>query len=276
MTFIITLIALVVERFFDWSHLRQWRWYNGYQAFLDHRIGGKSSYIFLLIAILPPVFLVGIISYMSGGFLSGGFKLVFGLVVLLYCLGPANFWAQAFSRIADFHKDDPNIALQNLNKDFGIGVVSDSQTLHLSFTRGILLAGYYRIFAVVFWLAVLGPMGAVLYRMVYLCVSNANAATSSSALRLRQMLDWIPVRIFTFLFALGGHFTEVFNRWKALAKKGIDANEELITDCGMAALNVMKDGSIPENSNAEKEAIALLDRVFIITLFVLAVVVVLT
>ena len=52
MTFIVTLISLVIERFFHWSQLRRWRWFNTFQQWLSHSSFSRLPSFFLLIIAL--------------------------------------------------------------------------------------------------------------------------------------------------------------------------------------------------------------------------------
>jgi AmpE protein len=101
-------------------------------------------------------------------------------------------------------------------------------------------------------------------------------SASTSALQLQQLLDWLPARVFAFIFALGGNFTKVFNIWKKQAGDGPQSNNTLLGDCGIAALDVVKSEQIPEDGTAENEALTLLDRVLVMSLVVLAMIVIVT
>lgn len=271
MTFIITLIALIIERFFHWSHLRQWQWFSRYQYFLNVRIGNRSRYLLLIACVLPPVLLVAVLTRLLSGWLYNIPELLFGLIILIYCIGPNNLWLQIYSCINALNKDDPREALEQVRTAFGIDTVEQSQTFHKTFTRAIFVAANQRLFAVVFWFALLGPWGAVLYRLVSLCGSNGIFGMSEAALQIQALLDWLPARVFSFLFALVGDFISVFHCWKNAAKKGVSANDEILGECGLAALGCADTDHFPESGVAEKEALALLDRVFILVLVVLAV-----
>ena len=50
-------------------------------------------------------------------------------------------------------------------------------------------------------------------------------------------------------------------------------NEKLIADCGIDALDVVDQNKLPEDGSAEKAALSLLDRTFVIGLVILALVV---
>lgn len=278
MRFIITLISLVMERFFHWGQLRNWRWLPKYQRWLGMtRLSNMSSWILLALCILPFIFIVWIINCaLSGSFIiMTALKMVFGLLVLMYCLGPKNLWVQVYGCISELNKEDQKAAVEKICQIFDVKSVETSQAFHQSFTKAIFLAAYQRVFGVVFWFVILGPVGAVFYRILALLSADSPLGLSQVAAKTLSILDWIPVRLFTFIFALAGHFTKVFSYWKRNARKGLNLNDTLITESGMAAIDVMKSGQIPEDGEAEKEAVHLLDRAFIIGLVILAMIVLL-
>lgn len=274
MTFIITLIALIIERFFHWSHLRHWQWFARYQYFLNVRIGAWPKWILLVASVLPPVLLVLLVGCLMSGWWYNLPKLIFGVVVLVYCLGPKNMWLQIYSCIQAFNKEDTHSAMEQARQAFGMTGVDQPQAFHQAFTRAIFVAANERIFAVIFWFAVLGPWGAVLYRLMSLSANSAVLGITEIASKARCLLDWIPVRVFTFIFALGGHFTRVFTCWKQHAKEGPMSNDSMLSECGFAALSVPEHTS--EEGVLEKEALELLDRVYVMGLVMLAVLVLVT
>lgn len=276
MIFITTLIALVMERFFHWHHFRQWHWFINYERWLSEHSVRLPHALRLVISLIPPLVIVGIIGYILSGWFYGIFELAFGVLILLYCLGPDNLWVQVYGCIEELHKEDPQLVITRAKKVFGITAAGNSQSFHKEMVRAIFIAAHERIFSVIFWFVICGPLGAVLYRLVELFSVREELDLTDVATKVKQALDWIPVRIFTFIFALGGHFTEVFVRWKQDAGNGLDANQALLANCGVAALDVMEGDKIPETGEAEQETIALLDRVFVMVLVLLAIIVMMT
>ncbi len=272
MTFIITLVALVAERFFHWGQLRHWRWFMKFQRWLSMtKVNQWPSALSLTICILPALLLVGLVNGILGSFLFGILKLIFGIFILMYCLGPKNFWVQAYSCMAELNNDDTQSALEKIDAAFQIGTPENSQAFHRALVNAFFLASYQRVFGVVFWFVVLGPVGAVLYRLLTLLCVDSPLGLNQKALKWLSILDWVPVRLFTFMFALAGHFTCVFQCWKSLVFTGIKMNDTLLLNCGIAALALTENKLIPETGEAEKEALGLLDRVYVIALVILAV-----
>lgn len=273
MTFIITLFALLMERFFHWQHLRHWKWLNQYNQWLQTRTGAWPAYAILLMNILPLVIIIGLVGCFLSGWLHGLLKLIFGTVVLLYCLGPENIWVQAYRCINALNQEDNQQGLHDVQTMFGVST-AQPQSLHQAFVRALFSAANQRIFAVIFWFAVIGPMGAVLYRLLDIYSTKATPDLAKIAKMSVDILDWIPIRILTFLFALAGNFNDVFAIWKKKVLKDMSVNPVLLTDGGIAALDVAR-GQIPEDGSAEIETLALLDRAFVIWLVVLAAIVLL-
>jgi AmpE protein len=272
MTFIITLISLLIERFFDWNHLRQWRWFTRYQAWVGVRCASWSPYFILLISLLLPVLVVGLINHLLTGVLFGSLKLIFGVMVLVYCFGPTNFWAQFYTCITALHKEEPQVVMEKVKTLFGVTVPQDPQGFHYIFTGVLFVEANRRIFAVLFWFLLLGPVGAVLYRMTDLCrVKGISVAPLAE--KFQRLLDWLPARVLTFFFALGGHFTQVMRIWKHSFFSTTALNDNLLTECGVAALDVIDNRHFPEDGSAEQEALSLLDRTFVIALVFLALIV---
>lgn len=270
MTFLMTLIALIIERFFHWSHLRHWHWFTRYQHFLSVRMGTWSNLMLLVVAVLPPVIVFAFVGWLVSGWFYNIPKLIFGVLVLLYCFGPNNLWVQIYNCIRALNKEDQIAAMEEAKNIFALPDLNQPQTFHQSLTRAIFIAANQRIFAVIFWFVLLGPAGAVLYRAVSLCATNASFGVMTSALQIMRLLDWIPVRIFTFLFALVGAYTKVWAQFKTYWKAGVSSNDAMLGDCGVAALAFSQDVAVPEDGSAENEALMLLDRAFVLMLVILA------
>jgi len=246
MAFLITLIALVVERFFDWGHLRQWGWFSRYQTWLMARVEKWRVRPAFIVAIVPVLLAVFLISVALGDWLYGLPRFVFGVFVLIYCLGPQNIWAQTYAAISSPEQARAAFAVDPNN--------------HEAFLRAIFIAANQRIFAVLFWFVLLGPLGAVFYRLIAI-----SAESDAMAMKVLQVLDWVPARLLTLTFALGGHFMRVVPFWKKVFTQGLSSSNDLVADCGIAALDM------DSAASAEKQALALLDRAFVISLVLLAI-----
>ena len=191
--------------------------------------------------------------------------LVLQILVLLYCFGPRNLWADAFSCINAASTNAGGFSEQ-AQKTFG---VDGTQPEHL--LAKVLVAANVRVFAIVFWYAVLGVAGAVLYRLVEVIVENSSTdmpAVRELAVKVGRVLDWLPIRAMSLLFALAGNFAKVIALWRHKTVVDVQQNETLLIDSGFAA-------AIDTTTLDEKALTALmnlLDRSFILVLAIVLVV----
>lgn len=268
MSFIAIFIALLIERFFDCSHLRYWGWYIKYQNVVMSKLTGKSPYMVLAGIVVPILLAILLAGYLVGGMDFGFVKLFFSIVVILYCFGPRNLWADTFVCLNAFSEGDAAIAEEKLKVTFGIAKASDPLVMQRQWVNVIFSEANNRVFAIVIWYAVAGLLGVVLYRLISLAIEELSVAR-----QVKSYLDWPSVRVLSFLFALGGNYNRVFASWRSKVALGPEANEALLAECGMAALNSMSADKTPVDGSAEKEEITLLDRSFTIMLVVIAVLV---
>lgn len=270
MTFIITLIALLIERFFHWHHVRRWQWFVEYESWITRYWHALPASFILIINLIIPLIIILLIEHLVRGWLYGVLELIFGLVVLLYCLGPENVWVQVY-QVIQLKSTDFNQASQLVQKEFGVPELPFT-SFQQAWVGAIFVAAYERIFSVIFWFVLLGPLGAVFYRLVELFSKNQEEDIARRAAFIKKWLDWFPVRFFAFIFALAGHFTQAFSCFKEKFSGGIEVNKSLLAECGRASLDI-NFNDIDETNNAEIATLALLDRVFAIVLFLLAVIV---
>lgn len=272
MTFIVVLIAFLVERFFDWSHLRNWYWLPSIETKLLKRFPNLSPYLIIALAILPLLLAVLLIHYLLADVFYGFGLLIFNVIVLIYCFGPHNLWVDVFSSLNQLSQNDDQLAREKLATVFAVKNTDDLSSLRKGLLNQTFIESYRRVFAIVFWYVVLGIFGVVLYRAI--AVSNdetieINPSLSKASTDLEAILDWVPVRIYTFFFALSGQFLQVLSAWQEYLFKGLSYNKVLLTSCGLAGVDEDKESS-PTSDMAEKHAISLIDRAFVISLVIIA------
>ncbi len=237
MMFIIILIALLTERFFDWQPLRHWRWFQIYLHWFERIFNKWPPFCLFIFEVLPILLVAGFIVHLALSWLYGLPELIVGTVILLYCLGPANWWEEAYRTIPQKN----NI-------------------------EALFIAVNQRIFAVIFWFVLAGPVGAIFYRLVNLISEKTERPESSIATALKKWLDWLPIRVLALFFALAGHFTDVFACIKEYFLSGVNTNDQFLSACGMKALDL--------NEHAlNVQVVSLVDRVFIMVLVLLAIIV---
>ncbi|UGB38206.1 regulatory signaling modulator protein AmpE [Frateuria soli] len=192
--------------------LSQWRGdrvFRGWVRQLDDTAGRGR----VLLTLVVPAVLCLLLAELLGHLALGGFlQLAFAVVVLLYGLGPHAFEADLE---AILHAPDAvarEAAAQRLAEPGG-QVAWRAHALG----EAVALAALRRRFGVLFWFFVLGPAGALLYRLAQTLGRDdtlaLDAASRSHARYVANALDWLPAQLLVFTLALVGHWDAVMSAW---------------------------------------------------------------
>jgi adenosylcobinamide-phosphate synthase len=140
-----------------------------------------------------------------------------------------------------------------------------------------LLAAHRHVFGVFFWYVVLallglGPAGALFYRMsefanrYWAYRSRTTGETTHEGLmglsaRLFHWVDYVPVRLTAFGFAVVGNFEEVVDAWRRYARLWRQANEGVVLAAAAGALGVRLGGQAAPASSHHDVSRTLVDGV---------------
>ena len=128
-------------------------------------------------------------------------------------------------------------------------------------TADIFSQSYKKIFSVLFWYFVFGPVGLTLYIVVRTLQTYLFEQKYFTV--LLGVLDWLPMRLLGLSFALVGNFGAVFKEWFKVLWQGLLDNHMQLNSWGDAALGADK-------NNAEQ--VILVRRALIVWLVVMALV----
>ena len=154
--------------------------------------------------------------------------------MLLYCSGPGDIAQEIESYRRNYPDEDgfqPSLDANNfLNK---IDVSAD-----VPYLRSIAVETNDRLFSPIFWFAVLGPVGALFFRMgVTLKVAGSpHAADVEIATRLYDILVWTPARLLAVGLGLAGTLAPVMNILGAQSFR-LAQSDILLGDSAIAALD---------------------------------------
>lgn len=178
-----------------------------------------------------------------------------GTAVLLYCSGPGDIAQEIESYRRNYLDEDgfqPSLDANNfLNK---IDVSAD-----VPYLRSIAVETNDRLFSPIFWFTVLGPVGALFFRMgVTLKVAGSpHAADVEIATRLYDILIWIPARLLAVGLGLAGTLAPVMNILGEQSFR-LAQSDILLGDSAIAAL----DKNRPTTLNEGDQRTVLIDGMF--------------
>ncbi|MDP2808925.1 MAG: CobD/CbiB family protein [Rhodocyclaceae bacterium] len=106
-----------------------------------------------------------------------------------------------------------------------------------------LLSSHRHVFAPLFWFVLLGPAGALLYRLSAFFGREWGSGAEFGAFgdfarRAFGVIDWLPVRVTATAFAIAGDFEDAIYCWRSQAGRWPDATAGILLASGAGALGV--------------------------------------
>ena len=217
MTIIAILIAFGLCHFVrELGRLRSSDWLTSWVKFCNDAFGdlpGWSQLLgFLVIAGVPLVALLLINQLLVSALGTLGAFLL-ALFVLIYSFGPRDLDTEV-AAIIESDGDEQDQALQDLLNE---PVPEDQEICQSRTVEAVFREALRRWFGVIFWFAVLGVLGAFLYRVVDWLVSEDHELSGHQRAlftRLQQIMDWPAAQLMTLSLAVATDFDSVFNAWK--------------------------------------------------------------
>ena len=233
MSLLVIIISLILEKLLPTiSSLRSLAWIASYQQWIRTRLAGHEKWHgvpSLLIIILLPVIAIGLTQHwLNDVLILLGF--IFSIVVLTYCLGPKDKHQLVHDYLDAQEADDQETVQATLQEIVGerdaADLPEDKTSLSQLIMEKVLIQNHDYLLAILFWFVVLGPMGAVLYR---LCIEllhiqpqrdtttdsePTDADFHAAVERLYYVLAWIPSRLTELSYAVMGSFTHALHSWQ--------------------------------------------------------------
>ena len=257
MNLIALLIGLGIERLAtQLFHLRRLRWLDrlidaGFRE--AARLSGWPAILpVLLLAVLfvLPVFAV---TLAMSNVLFGGPYLLLAIVVLFFSLGPKDIGEDVSEYCEALEQDDDERVQQTAKAIIEGDVPAESLERMHCVESAVCVQANNRLFAVIFWFVLLGPLGAWTYRVTDLirrrAVFNATrdeagderlARLKDASVTLHGWLAWIPARLTAIGYAIAGHFDAALAAWREVPEPPPEttstASENLLARVGVGAL----------------------------------------
>ncbi len=168
----------------------------------------------LLLALSPPLLLVGLLQYVLHTPLAGALGLVFAVVALFWAWGPRDLDADVSEVVAAEDADARRVAAGRLGP-----TSSDAIGESAAMVEGVFASALRRWFGVLLWFLALGAFGAVFYRLAALAAEGEYAdrlpeGTRDGARRLFGAMNWPVAQAMTLSLALVGNFDTVLGVWR--------------------------------------------------------------
>ncbi len=287
MNLIALLIGLFIERLAtQLFHLRELRWLD---RIIDWGFARTSKLanlpplipVILLVVMLalPVLFLIWALGWKSEGILAGSSYVIVAIVVLFFSLGPKDIGEDVDEYCAALEAEDEESTQRTAKAIIESDVPEDPlQRIH-RVEEAVCVQANNRLFAVIFWFILTGPLGAWIYRVTDLIRRRAvfNAArdeqADSSAANVRDAattlhgwLAWLPARLTALGYAAAGHFDAAIAALRAPDEEQHDSRSEqsdhLLARVGVAALALQDEVDEPMAARGARGARAANHLVF--------------
>lgn len=204
---LIVLLVLIV-----WpgnvANLRRFGWYRRWLGMLDFAEGGGR----VALALVVPVVVCALVAHFLQGWLLALAALVFSVLVLFYTLGPRELESDFEAVLKNDDSAARAAAAENL-RSVPDGAPRAFTSAEL--VEAAVVASLRRRFGVLFWFFLLGPAGALGYRLAWITTETDDPRTRSAARRFALALDWIPAHLMVLAMALVSNFDAVTGAWRA-------------------------------------------------------------
>lgn len=280
MSLLVILVVSAVElTLAPLAHMRDTRWVTAWRDWLGAELAGKSWWdgtLGLLLFAAVPMLVVGLL-YGWTCAINGVFGFLFAALLALYCLGPRDLNHDIDNLLQaanDAEREQAGVALAEALDD----ATGPADEVVL---RGIVVEAHDRIFAPLFWLAMLGPSGLVLFRLASVARrsgdDSAYGGLADAAQQLYLILCWVPERLFALGFGIAGSLTHAFDAWRASDDYTLEHGQTVMTRVAMAAMltpvaePMVGEATAPEPLITRLRALrGLLNRSYIVWLALLA------
>lgn len=249
MKLIAILVTMAVDHLLGdvlgkFKELRRLNWFHGLAAFLEKTFGAIAVWngpVGVLVTVALPIVVFWLVGAFLGGIsgIGGVLAFLFSIAVLLYSLGPTDLSTELgpiVQAIGENNDEETSRRVQELAKS-AEPILATSRAR--AAVESIMVQANERVFAVLCWFAVLGWVGALVFRFaseLRLYAPKARPGFGGFAQRLYDILVWLPARLTALAYALGGNFAGAFKSWRVKDTLGLQQSDQVLKDSGLGAL----------------------------------------
>lgn len=183
--------------------------------------------VYILLVLFPCLFLVAILVFIKG-WLWGIASLLLAIAVLVYALGRIEY-NQLITDYATMWKlgdyQSLPVVMEKLDPTYEAELGEGLQRTHVKARESYIYAAFEGVFTVLFWFVLLGPAGALLYRLNSFFMHKTQWPISRS---IHAILERPAAFLLGLTFALMGDFGKSMPVWQSTA-----------TNMGMTSKNVV-------------------------------------
>jgi adenosylcobinamide-phosphate synthase len=209
----------------------------------DKLDGGESSHGFMAwcAGVLPVVLAVWLAGIWLTG-LAATLGWLWGIFVLYHTMG-FRYYSLIAEDIADKLRsgnlDEARALMEKWRGGESAGF-SEREISSLTIEQ-VFSHSHRQMFGVLFWFVLLGPSGAVLFRLSSILSrrwNESSPAFARAASNIFHMVNWLPARLTGLTYAVAGNFEDAMYCWRTQSHAWPEAEESVVLAAGAGAMGV--------------------------------------
>lgn len=250
MSLLALIAALLLEQFYPLrSRQHLLLGFTRFANLLERKLnGGEHTHGVLAwsIAVLPATLIAGGVAWLLHHYVGNLAALGWSMLILYTTMGFRVF-SSAFSGIARALQADELVEARTLLAEWtnqSSSELTKDEIAKVAIEQG-LIDSHRFVFGTIFWFMVLGPAGAVLYRLTTRLYEKWGARAERLddvfgrfSARAFTILDWLPVRLTSVSFAIVGNFEDAVYCWRSQAAHWSNYAYGILLASGAGALGV--------------------------------------
>ncbi len=262
--FIVVIAILFVQVWGAENPLHRDEWFDTWLARTNESVDSSSAQSYVLSVIAPVIAFAILLWFIAQ---HSYWPLVpVGVIALLYSFGRGEFSEIVTEYTQACYKEDWESGIsraKRLNVDVEGITENDWDTLHQQLLDEAAYRGFERMFAVLFWFFLLGPAGALLYRLSFMF--SERVTDNEAAKKVLWLIEWPAVRVLGLSFAMTGNFVGCISRWRESVLCVARPTKMTIGQSVLGALSV--DDDVTQSCEVTRKELSLMDRLFRRTLW---------
>ncbi len=263
--FVIVIAILILQVWGAKNPLHKDGWYDSWLAYL-RKFYVSTSNVYFLLAVFIPIVAMAVIFWIVAAS-SYWLLLPLGVVVMLYSFGRGEFGEIVQEYTQACFLDDWKTGTERAE---GLGVdvsqveKDDWKSLHHCVLQEAGYRGFERMFAVLFWFFLFGPVGALFYRILFLFNEKIDVECPVAE-KCLKIAEWPAVRLLALSFSVTGNFVGGFRSCRDQLFQLKYSAREILSNAILGALSVDED--LPQTCEVTQKELKLLDRLYVRTLW---------
>lgn len=277
MSLIAILLALGVEYFLgSMDEYRRFDWFRDFVERARNRFAAHEwadGPVGVIIAFAPVLAVVAMAWWLAAAILwILGF--LFSVAVLIYAIGPKDLEQDTSGYLDASERGDHEGAAWYAGEMLGAEAAGTPQQVARRMYEAVFIHANERLLGALFWFVILGPIGAILFRLgceARRWFPEGEGGFAKSIHDLHRILIWPSARIVALGYALAGSFVGAVSRWGSMSEFWQRNSEGLLVASGAGALNheAAVEAEVPDTARV-REALALTRRTLVVGIVVLA------